>query len=287
MINININKKLSQGEKEINLKLDISISEGDFIAISGKSGSGKTTFLRILAGLQSANGTIKVHQIFWLNDKKSLCVQKRNIGFVFQDYALFSNMNIYENLLYVKNNKDLANRLLNITELYNMKNRDVNSLSGGEKQRVSLCRAMMNNPKILLLDEPFNALDINMRLKLQDELILLHKEFKMTTIMVSHDTSEIYRLASRVLILENGNIIKDGNPKDIFFHSNNTDNFVFEAKIIDIKKIDNHHIISISIAFQLLEIQVSNEEAKNMYISKSISVTTKKFGTKIITNKYN
>jgi len=266
MIKININKKL----KDINLDINLNIKEGDFIAISGKSGSGKTTLLRIIAGLEKTNGIIKVHNTLWQDNKNIVSTQKRNIGFVFQDYALFPNMNVYENLLYVNDDKVLANRLLKITELSDMKKRDVNSLSGGQKQRVSLCRAMMNNPSILLLDEPLSALDTQMRLKLQDELIILHREFKMTTIMVSHDVSEIYRLASRVIIIDNGKIIKDGTPRSVYSKSN--DNTIFEAKVIDILKKDDIFVISLLSLSKVFEIEVNSVNAQNLYIGKIIDI---------------
>ncbi|GKT31793.1 molybdenum ABC transporter ATP-binding protein, partial [Aduncisulcus paluster] len=165
--------------------------EGDFVALAGQSGSGKTTLLRILAGLEEAQGTIQVGDESWLDDTKSLPVQKRKIGFVFQDYALFPNMSVEENLLYVTKDKLLADKLLEMIELSELRDRFPNTLSGGQKQRVSLCRAMMNKPKLLLMDEPLSALDPNMRTKLQYEILTLHKEFGTTTIMVSHDPSEI------------------------------------------------------------------------------------------------
>ena len=215
MINIKIQKPLFGSNGQMNLDIDLQIQKGDFIALSGLSGSGKTTLLRIIAGLETASGTIKIEDDIWLDDKYSLPPQKRDIGFVFQDYALFPNYTVLENLLYVNKDINLANHLLNLTELNELKDRYPQTLSGGQKQRVSLCRAMMNRPKILLMDEPLSALDTNMRTKLQNEILTLHKEFETTTIMVSHDPSEIYRLANRVVVLNEGKIINDGLPKDV------------------------------------------------------------------------
>jgi molybdate transport system ATP-binding protein len=203
--------------------------------------------------------------------------QKRKIGFVFQDYALFPNMTVGENLLFVNKDKKLANHLLQITELSELKNRLPNTLSGGQKQRVSLCRAMMNEPKLLLMDEPLSALDPAMRTKLQNEILTLHKEFGTTTIMVSHDPSEIYRLASRIVVLNQGVIIDDGTPKDVLLKTLGSQKFSFEGELLDIKKVDVIYVAIISIGQQLVEVVVSQDEAKNLKIGDSVRVSTKAF----------
>ena len=277
MININIQKPLFGSNGQMNLDIDLQIQKGDFIALSGLSGSGKTTLLRILAGLETANGTIKIEENIWLDDKYSLPPQKRDIGFVFQDYALFPNYTILENLLYVNKDINLANHLLNLTELNELKDRYPQTLSGGQKQRVSLCRAMMNRPKILLMDEPLSALDTNMRTKLQNEILTLHKEFETTTIMVSHDPSEIYRLANRVVVINDGKIINDGLPKDVLLKTSGSAKFSFEGELLDIIKVDVIHIAIISIGQQLVEVVVGNNEIKNLKIGDKIRVSTKAF----------
>ena len=277
MIKIDINKKLHGASGEMNLDIDLKIQEGDFVALAGQSGSGKTTLLRILAGLEEAQGTIKVGDEIWLDDTKSLPVQKRKIGFVFQDYALFPNMSVEENLLYVTKDTLLADKLLAITELSELKNRLPNTLSGGQKQRVSLCRAMMNKPKLLLMDEPLSALDPNMRTKLQQEILALHKEFGTTTIMVSHDPSEIYRLASRVVVLNNGKILNDGTPKDILLKTSGSAKFSFEGEILDIVKVDVINIAIVSIGQQLVEVVVSEDEVENLTIGEIVTIKTKAF----------
>ena len=277
MIKIDINKKLHGANGEMDLDFNLEIKKGDFIALAGESGSGKTTLLRILAGLEDANGTIQVGDVIWLDSTKSLPSQKRKIGFVFQDYALFPNMTVLQNLLFVQKDKALAKHLLEITELSALRDRVPNTLSGGQKQRVSLCRAMMNRPKLLLMDEPLSALDPSMRTKLQNEILTLHKEFGTTTIMVSHDPSEIYRLASRVIVLKLGKIINDGTPKDILLRTSGSQKFSFEGELLDIIKVDVIHIAIISIGQQLVEIVVSSEEAKSLEVGQSVSVSTKAF----------
>ncbi len=281
MINIDISKKLHGSSGEMNLNINLNIKEGDFVALSGKSGSGKTTLLRILAGLEEAEGSIKVGDELWIDSKRSLAPQKRKIGYVFQDYALFPNMSVEENLLFVNRDRSLADHLLNMTELDELKNRLPNTLSGGQQQRVSLCRAMMNRPKLLLMDEPLSALDPSMRTKLQNEILTLHKEFGTTTIMVSHDPSEIYRLASRVLVLDLGKIINDGKPKEVLLKTQGSQKFSFEGELLDITKVDVIYVAIVSIGQQLVEVVVSSDEAKNLKIGQTVTVSTKAFAPMI------
>ncbi|MCK5111118.1 MAG: ATP-binding cassette domain-containing protein [Arcobacteraceae bacterium] len=285
MINININKKLHGSNGQMDLDVNLEIKENDFVALAGESGSGKTTLLRILAGLEEAGGTIEIGDKIWLDGKFNLPPQKREIGFVFQDYALFPNMSVEENLLFVNKDKELSNHLLNITELESLKKRLPNTLSGGQKQRVSLCRALMNRPKLLLMDEPLSALDPYMRTKLQNEILTLHKEFGTTTIMVSHDPSEIYRLSSRVIVLNQGQIINDGCAKDVLLKTTGSQKFSFEGELLDIIKVDVIYIAIISIGQQLVEVVVSSDEANNLKIGDYINVSTKAFSPNITYKK--
>lgn len=277
MIEIKINKPLHGSNGTMNLDIDLKINKGEFVALSGLSGSGKTTLLRILAGLENATGTLKIDNEYWLNEKYSKDSQKRDIGFVFQDYALFPNFTVLQNLLYVKKDKELAKHLLDMTDMYELKDRYPNSLSGGQKQRVSLCRALMNKPKLLLMDEPLSALDPQMRTKLQNEILTLHKEFNTTTIMVSHDPSEMYRLASRVLVLDYGKIVNDGPPKDILLKTKGSQKFSFEGELLDIVRVDVIDIAIISIGQQLVEIVLTKEESKTLKIGQKVNVSTKAF----------
>ena len=282
MIKINIQKQLHGSNGLMNLNVNLEIKQGEFVALAGLSGSGKTTLLRILAGLEEASGIIKINDSIWLDEKFSLSPQKREIGFVFQDYALFPNYTVLENLLYVNKDIELANHLLKITELSELKKRLPQTLSGGQKQRISLCRALMNRPKILLMDEPLSALDSNMRTKLQNEILTLHKEFNTTTIMVSHDPSEIYRLANRVITLNFGQIINDGKPKDILLKTKGSQKFSFEGELLDIIKVDVIHVAVVSIGQQLVEVVVGKDEVKNLIIGQKVSLSTKAFSPTIL-----
>lgn len=277
MIKIDITKKLHGANADMEMSVKLDIKEGDFVALSGKSGSGKTTLLRILAGLENASGNIEVDGKSWLSPSSSLSIQKRELGFVFQDYALFDNMSVLQNLLYVTKDKELAEHLLDVTELSELKNRVPTTLSGGQKQRVALCRALMNRPKLLLMDEPLSALDPAMRTKLQNEILALHREFNTTTIMVSHDPSEIYRLAKRVIVLEDANIINDGKPIDVLLRTQGSQKFSFSGELLDIKKVDVIYIAIIAIGQQLVEVVVSENEVQDLSIGQAIEVSTKAF----------
>lgn len=277
MIKIDIQKSLHGAHGEMELKVNLEIKNGDFVALSGVSGSGKTTLLRILAGLEEAKGTLQIADEVWLKEKFCLPPQKRKIGFVFQDYALFPNMSVQDNLLYACKDKELASHLLEITHLTELANRMPNSLSGGQKQRVSLCRAMMNRPKLLLLDEPLSALDPTMRTKLQNEILTLHKEFGTTTIMVSHDPSEMYRLSNRVIVLNNGQVINDGSAKEVLLKTKGSQKFSFEGELLDIVKVDVIYVAIISIGQQLVEVVISEQEANRLKIGDAVNVSTKAF----------
>ena len=277
MIAIDICKTLYGSMGEMELNVDLRIKEGEFIALAGESGSGKTTLLRIIAGLEKAQGTLMVGDEIWMDAKHTLPPQKRKIGFVFQDYALFPNMTVLQNLLFVQKDHALAAQLLAMTGLDELKDRLPATLSGGQKQRVSLCRAMMNRPKILLLDEPLSALDPAMRTKLQQEILTLHKNFGTTTIMVSHDPSEIYRLASRVVVLDHGRIIQDDTPKKTLLKTSGSQKFSFEGELLDIVQVDIIMVAIVSIGQQLVEVVISPEEAASLHIGERVTLSTKAF----------
>ncbi|HHH37386.1 MAG TPA: ATP-binding cassette domain-containing protein [Epsilonproteobacteria bacterium] len=282
MIDIDISKELHGSGGEMMLGISLNIGENEFVALAGKSGSGKTTLLRILAGLESGNGRITVGDEVWQDGRFSLPPQKRKIGFVFQEYALFENMSVEQNLLFVRPDRVLADKLLEITELALLSKRLPQTLSGGQKQRVSLCRAMMNRPKLLLMDEPLSALDPLMRTKLQHEILTLHREFDTTTIMVSHDPSEIYRLANRVVVLNQGQVIKDGSPKSVLLESRGSQKFSLEGELLNIIKVDVIHIAVIAIGQQLVETVIDREQANILQIGQKVTVSTKAFAPTIL-----
>ena len=277
MIEISIEKELLGSLGKMDLCIDLRIDRQSFVALSGQSGSGKTTLLRIIAGLEKAKGRICVDGEVWLDQNVYRAPQKRGIGFVFQDYALFPNMSVLENLLFVKKDKALAEQLLEMTELSELAHRKPATLSGGQKQRVSLCRAMMNRPKLLLMDEPLSALDPSMRTKLQHEILSLHKAFETTTIMVSHDPSEMYKLSSRVVVLSQGKIVQDGDAKSVLLRTQGSQKFSFEGELLVIVKVDVIYVAIVAIGQQIVEVVLDEGEAQNLRAGDIVNIGTKAF----------
>ena len=283
MIEIDIIKPLYTADGIINLKVNKKINKGDFLTLFGKSGSGKTTLLRILAGLETPkSGKIVVDKEIWFDSSKkiNLSPQKRNVGFVFQDYALFPNMSVRKNLEFALKNKNeikKVDEILEIMEIKNLSNMKPELLSGGQKQRVALARTLMTNPKILLLDEPLSALDTTMRLKLQDELSLIHQKFNITSILVSHDISEVFKLSNRVFKINLGEIEEDGTPNELFSNQKISSKFKIVGEILSIKKSDILYIIEILSNNEVVKATAVEDEIKDLKIGDKILLSSKAF----------
>jgi molybdate transport system ATP-binding protein len=202
MISIDIQKQLKayNGQQWLNVKLDLTA--GNITKIYGPSGAGKTTFLKIIAGLITPeSGIIKVDGATWFNAASniSLSPQKRMTGFVFQNYALFPNMTVQQHLEYATNDTAWIKKLLVIGKLETLAGRKPEYLSGGQQQRLAILRALAIKPKVLLMDEPFSALDPKMKLELIAELKVLFAELKATVLIVSHNPQELNGLADNEL----------------------------------------------------------------------------------------
>jgi len=221
MIEVSIKKKLFSALGKMQLDVEFTIQEGELVTLYGPSGAGKTTVLRMLCGLSSPDeGRICVLGQPWLDSAKKINLkpQHRDIGIVFQDYALFPNLTVKENLRYALKKDQpgaIVSELLEMMELTNLHDKKPELLSGGQRQRVALARAIVRKPKILLLDEPMSALDTTLRLKIQDYILRVHEQFKLTTILVSHDIMEVIRLSNRVFLMDHGKIIGHGGPTEI------------------------------------------------------------------------
>lgn len=222
MIDIALQKELNAVQGKMLLDITLQIPEESFLAIYGPSGAGKTSLLRLIAGLmRPTQGTIQVNGVSWLNTQSNLFLppQKRGLGFVFQDYALFPNMTVLENLRFALGSGQdpaIIPELLAFMELDSLKKEKPTVLSGGQQQRVALARALVQRPKILLLDEPLTALDWKMRTRLQDYLMAVHQKYKLTTLLISHDQSEILKMATQMVVLENGKVAQQGPPLEVF-----------------------------------------------------------------------
>lgn len=227
------------GQTKVLQNVDLSIRNGELISLLGPSGSGKTTLLRIIAGLDYANnGQI----LFGDQDYTHIPVRKRQIGFVFQQYALFRNMTVFDNVAYglkmkprgerlpKKDIKERVHELLEVVQLTQFEQRYPDQLSGGQKQRVALARALAVQPKALLLDEPFGALDTKVRKELRHWLKKVHRDFQMTTIFVTHDQEEAFDIADRVVVMNEGRIEKIGTKEEMAVQTDN----LFVSEFLDI-----------------------------------------------------
>ncbi len=205
MITINIEKKLKAYSGQQWLKVNREFANGSIIKIYGPSGVGKTTLLKIIAGLVSPEkGTIKVDAITWLDTstKTTLSPQKRMVGFVFQNYALFPNMTVREHLEYATKDLEWIDRLLMIGKLETLTTHKPEHLSGGQQQRLAILRALAIKPKLLLMDEPFSALDHEIKRVLIDELKVLFAKLGLIVLIVTHNPQELEGLCNGELEID-------------------------------------------------------------------------------------
>jgi sulfate transport system ATP-binding protein len=210
--------------------VSLTIPSGELVALLGPSGSGKTTLLRIIAGLETADsGRI----LFNGEDTTQSHVRERKVGFVFQHYALFKHMTVFDNVAFGLNVRpkqtrpskgeirDKVNDLLRLVQLGEMSHRYPSQLSGGQRQRIALARALAVEPQVLLLDEPFGALDAQVRAELRRWLRKLHDEIHVTSVFVTHDQEEALEVADRIVVMNKGKIEQAGTPDQVYEHPAN------------------------------------------------------------------
>jgi len=224
----NINKRFGTFQALRDVSLDIDT--GELVALLGPSGCGKTTLLRIIAGLETPDtGSVQVAG----EDTTAMAVQQRRVGFVFQHYALFRHMTVFDNVAFglrvrprrerpsETDIKARVHRLLQLVQLDWLGDRFPNQLSGGQRQRIALARALAVEPRVLLLDEPFGALDAKVRKELRRWLRRLHDELHVTSVFVTHDQEEALEVADRVVVLNSGRIEQIGAPEEVYTHPAN------------------------------------------------------------------
>ena len=215
------NVSKSYGDNKVLNGIDLSIKKNEFVTLLGSSGCGKTTLLRSIAGL----GSMDSGQIILDNEDITFKNPRdRNIGMIFQSYCLFPTMNVYNNVAFgLKLKKEPENQIkdevMNVLESVNLIDKAKNypsELSGGERQRVALARALVMKPKVLLLDEPFNAIDAKLRKALQLKVKELHRQYNMTSIMVTHDQDEAMRMSDTIHLFKDGEIEQSGTSTDLY-----------------------------------------------------------------------
>ncbi|GIZ13200.1 sulfate/molybdate ABC transporter ATP-binding protein [Pseudomonas sp. NCCP-436] len=245
-----VNKQFGQF-KALN-DINLSIQSGELVALLGPSGCGKTTLLRIIAGLETPDsGSIGFHG----EDVSNHDVRDRNVGFVFQHYALFRHMTVFDNVAFGLRMKPKRERpseevikqkvheLLNLVQLDWLGDRYPEQLSGGQRQRIALARALAVEPKVLLLDEPFGALDAKVRKELRRWLARLHEEVHLTSVFVTHDQEEAMEVADRIVVMNKGVIEQIGTPAEVYEHpaSDFVYHFLGDANRLYVG--DDHHVL--------------------------------------------
>lgn len=267
MLQLNFQKKLTSSFGELYLDIQAQIQEGKFVGLAGVSGAGKTTILKVIAGLiKPDTGKITFRKAIW-NDtqqKIHLSPQKRKIAFVFQDYALFPNMTVKQQLQFAqkKNSKVQLKELIDKMELGDLQKQKPHKLSGGQKQRVALARALVSEPQILLLDEPFSALDSEIREKLKSYISQIHQDYQLTTILVSHNEQDLEELSDEILILEKGKVKLKIPIKKL--------NLKTSAKVIELLS-DN--FLCLQIGEDTFSIQVEEELYQNLKVGDILDLS--------------
>jgi molybdate transport system ATP-binding protein len=270
MIRFELHKQLTASDGQLQLIVRQTIQQGQFVGLYGVSGAGKTSTLRMLAGLMKPDrGRIEVNGSVWLDTDKRRYIrpQDRKIGFLFQDYALFPNMSVRQNLLFALEkgqDKSIIDELIEMTELGDLRNRKPRTLSGGQQQRVALARALVRRPELLMLDEPLSALDTGMRAKLQDYLLQVHQRYGLTTLLVTHDLNELFKLADRVLVLENGRIVQEGTPFDIFSNTESASKLEFSATLIRIEPKEEIAVLTFLLGKEVVRLKMPLETIQTL-----------------------
>jgi molybdate transport system ATP-binding protein len=267
------------------MEIELSIAPRQFVALFGPSGAGKTTVLRMIAGLTDPDeGIISMDGEIWFDSTKLINVpaQKRRVGLVFQDYALFPAMTIEKNIAYGirgPSDKSRMQYLIDTLDLKELCKRFPDTLSGGQKQRVALARALVTKPHILLLDEPLSALDPAMRRMLQDELARVHRDFQVTTFLVSHDVGEIFKLAQRMFHLASGEIIASGSPQEVFGGPN--DRLKITGHVLAKEEQGVICIITVAVGADVSRIVVLRDEAETLNIGDMVAISAKSFNPEV------
>lgn len=228
------------GDNTVLDNLSLNIRKNEFLTLLGPSGCGKTTTLKIIAGFETADSG---RVVFDGNDISDLPPYKRQLNTVFQKYALFPHMNIYENIAFGLKIKKLpkeeidkkVHEMLKMVALEGFEKRSVDSLSGGQQQRVAIARALVNEPQVLLLDEPLGALDLKLRKEMQLELKKIQKRLGITFIFVTHDQEEALTMSDTIVVMNKGIIQQKGTPEDIYNEPANAfvADFIGESNILD------------------------------------------------------
>lgn len=283
VMEIDVQKELVSAHGRMTLTIKVKFLRGELVVLFGESGAGKTTLLRMISGLTKPDrGHIKVGNSVWFDSAAGInkSPQERNIGFVFQDYALFPNMSVFNNVAYGQTQGDqlYVNELIQKFGLTEFSSRKPDKLSGGQKQRVALARALARKPDFLLLDEPLSALDADIRTSLQNEILKAHGINNATTLLVSHDLTEVFRLAQKVLKIENGKITGVGKPDELFLNNQISGKVQITGSIVKIQKQDTFYLLTVVTGMnQLIKVTAFASDIQNLSEGDRVMVFSKAF----------
>lgn len=276
------NVKKAYDDNVVLNNVTFDIEQGKFYTLLGPSGCGKTTILRLIAGFDEAtSGEIL------LEGKKvnAIPANKRKVNTVFQDYALFPHMNVFENIAFGLKIKKIPQKtieakvaeVLKMVQLDGFANREISEMSGGQRQRVAIARALVNEPEVLLLDEPLSALDLKLRTDMQYELRELQKRLGITFIFVTHDQEEALAMSDEIFVLRKGKIIQSGSPVDIYDEPINryVADFIGESNIVPGKMLADNLVEFVGKSFECVDGgMAANEGVEVMLRPEDLSVTT-------------
>jgi molybdate transport system ATP-binding protein len=279
MLRFKATKLLHTAQGPRMLDITFECEQGRLLAVYGPSGAGKTTLLRILAGLTDVlTGHIEVDGDTWLDsDRKiNLPTRRRPIGFVFQDFALFPHLTVRQQLefaLQKKTDRTRVDELLSLMELEELQHRRPALLSGGQQQRIAIARAIARRPRLLLLDEPLSALDDDMRNKLQEYILMVHRHYGLTTLLVSHHLPEVLRLADEAILIENGTIGGQGPPTRLFAGRQNPMSVNHSGEIVSITPDNGLLVVSIRLATGIIHITQTSAEAAAWQVGQQVTIS--------------
>ena len=283
MIELSLKKELRSASGAMLLDLELMVGDGDLLTLYGRSGAGKTSLLMMLSGLMRPDrGRIVVRGKVWTDTEKGIHLkpQQRNVGMVFQDYALFPNMTVRENMTYALRDPGQdreISHLVEIMDLGDLQDRRPDTLSGGQKQRVALARALVNKPDLLLLDEPLSALDPEMRGRLQHYILEVHREYGLTTLLISHDVTEIIRMSDYVVEMDRGKILRRAAPGEIFTSEKLNAKFQFTGEVMKMTRQDFIVIVTVLVGRELVKVVANDSEVEGMQVGDRVLIASKAF----------